>query len=221
MAHAEVPDDGAGAGKKPRAPRRDAVRRRREIVDAARQVFAERGLNGARTREIAQAAGVTEGVMYRYFSSKQDLFEAAIIEPLEELVEQLIPLEEAVSSAASPEEREASIHFLERRWMTAMAEIVPLLGVALFSDRENGRRFYQERIYPLIARSIEVAPSSLTGWAREDVDPTVLIYTIFGVHFVLALDRHFRDGSTDLESFVPRIADQIVFGVMPFPPGAK
>lgn len=205
------------AVRKEWAPRRDAVLRRRQIVDAARQVFAERGLNGARTREIAQAAGVTEGVMYRYFSSKQQLFEAAVIEPLEDLVEQLLPLEEAVSSAATAAERERSIHVLERQWIEAMAEIVPLLGVALFSDRDRGRRFYQERIFPLLARSIEVAPSSLRGWAREDVDPTILIYTIFGVHFVLALDRHFRDASADLESFIPRIADQIVFGVVPTP----
>jgi len=47
--------------------------RRNQILDAAARVFAERGFHRASTREIARAAGISEGTIYNYFSSKADL----------------------------------------------------------------------------------------------------------------------------------------------------
>ncbi len=47
--------------------------RRRQILDAAAAVFARRGYHRARTREIADEAGVSEGTVYNYFKSKEDL----------------------------------------------------------------------------------------------------------------------------------------------------
>jgi len=188
-------------------------------VSAARQVFFERGLAGARTKEIAAAGGVNEGVLYRYFSSKEEIFQAAIIDPLEEFFERLLPLEAgAINSAPTVELREKAIQQAEREWIEAMEEIVPLLGVALFSDKENGRRFYTERLYPLIVRAIEVAPLSTASWARPDVDSAVLVLSIFGINFAVALDRYFRDARDDIGAFIPKICDQVVYGVSPFPP---
>ena len=50
--------------------------RRRAIVRAVAPVFASRGFRGATTRELAAAAGVSEGLLYRYFPSKEALYEA-------------------------------------------------------------------------------------------------------------------------------------------------
>jgi AcrR family transcriptional regulator len=48
--------------------------RRRQIIQNAARVFAEKGLEGARTRDIAKACGINEAVLYRHFPSKQNLF---------------------------------------------------------------------------------------------------------------------------------------------------
>lgn len=61
----------------PRLPtrrERRAALRRAQILDAAEVVFAARGYHGATTRELAQAADVSEGTLYNYFASKRDLF---------------------------------------------------------------------------------------------------------------------------------------------------
>ena len=50
-----------------------AEARRAQIIAAAAQVFAEKGFHRATTREIASAAGVSEGTIYNYFDSKADL----------------------------------------------------------------------------------------------------------------------------------------------------
>ncbi len=47
--------------------------RRNQILDAAAKIFAEKGFHRATTKEIAQAAGVSEGTIYNYFANKGDL----------------------------------------------------------------------------------------------------------------------------------------------------
>jgi AcrR family transcriptional regulator len=71
----------------------DAIReqlleaRRNQILDAASSIFAAKGFHGATTKEIASAAGVSEGTIYNYFDSKFDLL-IGIISRLAE-IEQL------------------------------------------------------------------------------------------------------------------------------------
>jgi TetR/AcrR family transcriptional regulator len=48
----------------------------RRILSAAERIFAERGLAGARTEEIARAAGVNKAMLYYYFDSKERLHRA-------------------------------------------------------------------------------------------------------------------------------------------------
>src|SRR5438552_1935032 len=48
-------------------------RRRTQILDAAARVFAERGYHRTTVRDIAREAGIADGTIYLYFSSKQEL----------------------------------------------------------------------------------------------------------------------------------------------------
>lgn len=48
--------------------------RRKQILDAAMTVFVEKGFLGSTTLEIAKTAGVSEVTLFRYFSSKKEIF---------------------------------------------------------------------------------------------------------------------------------------------------
>lgn len=63
----------------PRAPRADAVRNRRRILDAARTEVDAHGADAA-MEDIARTAGVAVGTLYRHFPSKTDLVAAVIDE---------------------------------------------------------------------------------------------------------------------------------------------
>ena len=67
--------------------RADAVRNKKLIVKAAREVFATAGL-AAPIDDIAQRAGVGIGTLYRHFPTKEALFEAVVIGRVEGLVEE-------------------------------------------------------------------------------------------------------------------------------------
>ena len=53
---------------------------RERIVEAAERVVRERGLARTTTKEIARAAGYSEGTLYKHFESKEDLFLAVLAE---------------------------------------------------------------------------------------------------------------------------------------------
>jgi len=57
-------------------PRLRAPQRREQLIEVATRIFAQRGYDAATTAAIAEAAGVTEPILYRHFSSKQELFVA-------------------------------------------------------------------------------------------------------------------------------------------------
>lgn len=50
--------------------------KRRRIIQAAIQVFAEKGVSGGKIADIAKEAGIGKGTIYEYFSSKTDIFMA-------------------------------------------------------------------------------------------------------------------------------------------------
>jgi AcrR family transcriptional regulator len=62
---------------KPRRRRKEA--RPAEIIDAGLKEFAERGFAGTRLDDVAARAGIAKGTIYRYFASKEALFEAALL----------------------------------------------------------------------------------------------------------------------------------------------
>lgn len=68
-----------------RAPRADAERNRRKILDAAASVFAERGVT-ATVNEVALAAGVGVGTVYRKFPDKEAVFDALFDVKIDNLV---------------------------------------------------------------------------------------------------------------------------------------
>jgi len=59
-------------------PRISKEERRQHIIANAARVFGEHGYDGARTRWIADACGMNEALIYRYFPSKEEMFIEAV-----------------------------------------------------------------------------------------------------------------------------------------------
>src|SRR3954447_6902684 len=58
--------------------RKSKEERREEILDAALEVFADQGLHGAATEEIASRAGISQPYVFRLFGTKKELYVAGV-----------------------------------------------------------------------------------------------------------------------------------------------
>jgi len=78
-----------GAADAPKRRRLGAEERREMIARAALKLFAERGYERTTTKEIARAAGISEGTIFKYFPTKHDLllafFSREVFAPLTEI----------------------------------------------------------------------------------------------------------------------------------------
>ncbi|MEN2987678.1 TetR/AcrR family transcriptional regulator [Tistrella sp. BH-R2-4] len=103
----QLPVRGPAPAVRPRMARDAAVRalKRQIIVDAARTVFAEAGLEGTSMRGIAAAAGCTTGAIYPYFRNKEELYAAVLSDSLNSL---RLHIEDAVGRASEPRARVAT-----------------------------------------------------------------------------------------------------------------
>jgi AcrR family transcriptional regulator len=86
-------------------PRPEPRTRERDLVQAARALFDERGMQEAPIEEIARTAGIARGLIYRSFSSKEELFVLTVTTYLDEL--------DALLGEAIPEDADPRVQ-LER-----------------------------------------------------------------------------------------------------------
>jgi TetR/AcrR family transcriptional regulator len=99
----------ARAQRSAKKPRRKAAApaepTRERILVAALQVFAERGFDGARTRDIAARAGANLGLLTYYFDGKETLWRAAVSRAIEELGTDLAEVVAPAQGETSGDER--------------------------------------------------------------------------------------------------------------------
>src|SRR5580704_5818034 len=79
-----------------------APQRREQLIEVATKIFAKWGYNAATTAAIADAAGVTEPILYRHFASKQEMF-VAITRAMSQ--QTLRHWQELIGPSASAEEK--------------------------------------------------------------------------------------------------------------------
>jgi AcrR family transcriptional regulator len=75
---------------RPRGTRLPRLARRRQLLDAAMEVFVARGYHAAAMDEIAERAGVSKPVLYQHFPGKQELYLALLDESVERLIEAVV-----------------------------------------------------------------------------------------------------------------------------------
>ncbi len=202
-----------GSGTTSGFPRFSPGERRQAILDAAREVFSEQGLAGARTKDIAQRAGVAEGLIFKHFKTKDALFEHAVVDPLDELVKRVDDAAAAFAAADDVRDRTAQAVAFHSEILATMQEIGPLLGAVLFDQRSIGTSFYGRRIAPTLARISEALSLSLRGTPGGAFDPHLLAIVIWGTHFFLALDADYRNVDLDVRRLAKSMTGLLVTGL--------
>lgn len=215
-----------GNGAPPKRRRLSAPARRAQLLDAARTVFLAEGMVGARTKRIAEVAGVNEALLYQHFSSKEEIFHEAVIKPLRDIVSEVV----GVGAALPPfDPTGRAQHDLTQQYLAELLrtfmEVTPLLGVVLFSDRDTGTTFYRDTVQLLTAAISGVVRDSFPTWSHREFDPELVTVSVIGACMSLSLEHHFSGREIDIEATAGQLTDLVFFGVLdrpeaPSKPGA-
>ncbi|HMP56390.1 MAG TPA: TetR/AcrR family transcriptional regulator [Novosphingobium sp.] len=173
---------------------RRAAERRDEIIAAAQDVFARSTFAGARTRDIAEAAGVNQATLFKHFPTKENLFDEAVMKPLIAAMQDMDARVDLYGTASTPEAMAELAVESTARHLADLERILPLLASALFSDVEHGRALFRDHLEPLIrARGTVLAPLVKPG-----IDAEFVGLASFGMMLAVAMQRWLGDSRDDL-----------------------
>lgn len=166
---------------------------REKIVEATERVLREKGLARSTTKEIARAAGYSEGTLYKHFESKEDLFLTVLDERIPSfaaLVEEL-PVRVGRGTVQETLEEVAS---------TALAfygEIVPM-AASIFSEpallARHREGLHKRGAGPWMVNEALTAyldAEKRIGRVREDADPEAAAAMVLGACYQRAFFRSF------------------------------
>lgn len=171
----------SGTGAVAGAARPDGETRRRQIVEAAIGCFAERGYAGTTTRELAQRVGITEAALYRYYPSKQSLYDAIIeakMKPIE-LAAHMAPFETEGNEVAFFEE-------LAREILRRIDGDPHFLRILMYSALEGhamAGAFFAARVRQLREYLTTYVKRRVDSGAFRPIDPVLAARAFLGMVF--------------------------------------
>lgn len=187
--------------------------RRAQILGTARQEFISRGFAGARVQDVADAAGINISLVYKHFDSKDELFEAAVMEPLRERLAGLIA---GIRALPVDPEGEAQLELTRefvRTLVTVFADSVDEIGIVLFGEQAQAQAMYSKHIRPLIDAAVEASKTTIENWPSRDFDIDVAMQATFGMAFWVALDRSMGHSTKPLDELSDGLADVLFHGI--------
>jgi AcrR family transcriptional regulator len=190
--------------------RLSAAERRRKIIAAAAEVFIEQGYSGARTKEIAERSGVTEAFLYQHLASKEEMYEAAILEPLRVgLAALAYDIQMYYDTLTDPI---AFMDAVNERCLRFYAEMAAIQAVALYSELAKGRELYLTSLKPILDHIGELIAERM-GWAERGLEGDLVRRAILGSQWAIALDLMLRHRKVDLNETAQRLTVLFTGGV--------
>jgi len=150
--------------------------KRKLILDAAVRVFARRGYHGSRVGDIAEEAGVAHGLLYHYFSSKEQVLQTIFRENWGELIERFRAVEAADEPAG---EKLAGIaKILLRTWRNDPDLVTVMVREVARSPQLQSQVDEVREAFAIVQRVVEQGQAD--GTFRRDVDARLASWIVYG-----------------------------------------
>jgi AcrR family transcriptional regulator len=199
---------------------REREARRKEIVEAAKEVFFEYGFQSATMEQIAKRVELSKGTLYLYFSSKEELYVTVFMEGLDELNRFL---GEAAESADGWENRLRAIGKAYYRFYCEQKKFFEILFFI-----QHGASIAQKVPEPLFEECrtkgfeclFHISRTVGEGMAEGEIrqgDPMEIAIaswgSITGILFLYEEDEHRKIIPTPMEKVVMRGLDMLIDGI--------
>ena len=183
--------------KMPRARRLPAQRRKSQIIETAREVFAGQSYARVGTADLAKAAGVSEPALYRYFSGKKEIFLAT----LQTTAPTLLDLWQSIAyDVEDPLETLWSIgvHYYDHIQSHSANMKLQFQAVSEAGDPEIRQALHENFATFVHFVSETLDEGKRRGIVRRDIDSRLVAWQFLGIGLTLDL-MHLLDFSDELD----------------------
>jgi TetR/AcrR family transcriptional regulator, fatty acid metabolism regulator protein len=150
--------------------------KRRLLLDAAVRVFARKGFHAARVGDIAEEAGVAHGLLYHYFSSKDEVLATIFRETWTDLLDAVDDVEQSDGGAREQLRQVSAI--LLRSWRRN-PDLVRVLVREVTRSSEVERRIGEiDAAFEALERIVRKGQAG--GELREDLDARIAAVVFYG-----------------------------------------
>lgn len=201
-------------------PKNPPPDRRREILDAALRLFAERGFASVTNAEIAKEVGITAAAIYYYFPSKEELFRAAVREHVGRFIPRVADVtQEGISLAHWSEERFRSLYrsavaFLSEEKTQMLLRIVLAEG----PRRPEIRQIWADQITAILKQLAPYLEAAARAGRIRPMDPRLVLLLLQGpiLLTIIARDLLQVPGLQELsdEAIVQAVLDTTLAGLL-------
>ena len=190
-----------------------AASRRERILAAAIQAFAAGGFQGVSTREIAEAAGVTDPLLFYHFKSKADLYLAAVQDQLEKLGQ---GLDTALSATTDAKARlrsfvEVYLHYFIEFEPGLTVTLRELHGIPAPVAGEISATHHRT----VTARLEEILVDGVASGAFRPLNVAACALAIIGILQIFIRSAARRPGRFSREEAIEQVLDYYLPGILP------
>ena len=182
------------------------------IVNAAIEVFAEKGFHNTKIKDIAKLANVADGTVYLYFTTKDDLF----IKAFDELIsEKLIVMKELINEENTYFEQLSQFFDYHVKLFTDEPYIARFLSIELRQSSEFYKKYpdYQP-IKRYLSFLQEIIVKAIKEGSIRDVDPVTLSYIMFGTMDFVLTEWSTKDQPFTLDDILQKVKDILRYGYL-------
>lgn len=186
-------------------------------MDAAREVFCERGYDAASTAEIASRAGIAEGTIYKYFQNKRDLLIKVIEHWYHETMGDILDQISGISGTKN------KLYFIIWSHLNAQTKS-PDLSRLSYTEIRHSHDYYQSSVYELNKQYthvlVEICRQGIERHElKEDMQINVLRDLIFGGIDHMMSGFLFTGKAFNIDEAAKNILDTVYNGIANYPTG--
>jgi AcrR family transcriptional regulator len=201
-----------------RQRRKDA--RPSELLDAALELFVEKGFAATRAEEVAQRAGVSKGTLYLYYPSKEELFKAVIAQSVGSRIEETAQQVQAYDGPMAPLLEDLLVRWWQQVYASPASGTFKIVVSEVRNFPEIGDFWVNHVIEPggaligsIVQRGIDSGEFRAVGDVEDVVHSLVLPMVMLCVHKhgLAACSQHKIDG----HRFIAEHVALVVRGLRP------
>lgn len=190
--------------------------RRRQILDAALTVFAERGYHGTAVSDLVEAAGVARGTFYLYFDAKETIFRELLDDLLATLRTSVRGVDVTGARGSMEEQLVAIVAGILRTTESnrPLTRIIFREAVGLDGEIDRRLRAFYEELFGYIALSLQVgeAVGLVRALPERSLVATCVLGSLRGVVERYVVDA---DAPFDTEAVARGVVDVALRGLAP------